>query len=348
MNASLVGLSTIAKEWDDLAEQGSNHDIFQLREWLELWWKNYGMGKQEKVIISKNEHNLIEAIAPFYYKNVIFKNKIKLFKVLRLIGSGECSYSGFIFSQYEQSPLCGIWNYLGKKFPGFIVELRDIPEEQFQVIRKSIGKGYHFKAEKGSVCPRIIFGATWDEYWKTLGESTKKNAKWYRNRFAREQSFSIERIQSFDIYAIKDLFELHYSRWGMDPNTIELQRLEHYETEIAQMLSDKKYLSLWFLNFEGKRIAAMYTYDYNGTRYYHKGGYDINYKAYSPGSVLLFHTIKHAFEEGIKVYDFLRGDEAYKKLFSNSFRQNWNVVAGSSMLKVAAFRLLMQNKKIRQ
>ena len=50
--------------------------------------------------------------------------------------------------------------------------------------------------------------------------------------------------------------------------------------------------------------------------YYCTSGYlPERYDQYSPGRTLMGHTIQTAIEEGVHVYDFLRGDHAYKRRF---------------------------------
>ena len=41
-------------------------------------------------------------------------------------------------------------------------------------------------------------------------------------------------------------------------------------------------------------------------------GYDPEFAEYAPGKLLFNHTAGHLLQEGVKVFDFLRGDEAYK------------------------------------
>ena len=50
------------------------------------------------------------------------------------------------------------------------------------------------------------------------------------------------------------------------------------------------------------------------------------YNQYGPGNVLLYTVIKEAIDEGLLVYDFLRGEENYKLRTANTFQQNKEII----------------------
>ena len=49
------------------------------------------------------------------------------------------------------------------------------------------------------------------------------------------------------------------------------------------------------------------------TVYYYQAGFDPEMNAFSPGNLLVAETIREAIEEGRLHFDFMRGDEPYKR-----------------------------------
>ena len=62
----------------------------------------------------------------------------------------------------------------------------------------------------------------------------------------------------------------------------------------------------------GRIIAALYGFHHATRTYYYLGGFDPEFKQYSPGTILIAHAIAEAIREGATEFDFLRGREDYK------------------------------------
>jgi CelD/BcsL family acetyltransferase involved in cellulose biosynthesis len=107
---------------------------------------------------------------------------------------------------------------------------------------------------------------------------------------------------------------------------------------MLEMLSDKGCLRMLFLQCDDKAVAGHFLFDYNGTRYSHKPGYNLTFKDHSPGTLLLWETIKDAIDSKLKTYDFLRGKEAYKYFFANDELHCSQVVAANNMVSMKMFR----------
>jgi CelD/BcsL family acetyltransferase involved in cellulose biosynthesis len=76
-----------------------------------------------------------------------------------------------------------------------------------------------------------------------------------------------------------------------------------------------------------------------GRAYYYGGGFDPSAAAYSPGSLVVGEAIRYAAAEGCVEFHFLRGEEAYKRLWGCRARQNHRLIAASSTAGRIAHRL---------
>ena len=75
------------------------------------------------------------------------------------------------------------------------------------------------------------------------------------------------------------------------------------------------YLWLGFLEVDGVRAAASLNFDYKNKLWGYNSGVSRDHMEFSPGWVLLGHTIQWACENGRAEFDFMRGDEDYKYRF---------------------------------
>ena len=61
-----VKLKSLANKWNNILSQSESDSIFLTWEWVFNWWQVYGSGKQLRVLVVRDQHEDIVAIAPFY------------------------------------------------------------------------------------------------------------------------------------------------------------------------------------------------------------------------------------------------------------------------------------------
>jgi hypothetical protein len=110
------------------------------------------------------------------------------------------------------------------------------------------------------------------------------------------------------------LFHLHSLRWkkrGWPGAFLPKARIFHRNLNIERTI-----YTIWQ---GGEPLGALYAlYDSHalsaeGATYFYQSGFDPAHSKLSPGSVLIAHAIRQAIERGHSTFDFLRGDEAYKR-----------------------------------
>jgi CelD/BcsL family acetyltransferase involved in cellulose biosynthesis len=82
---------------------------------------------------------------------------------------------------------------------------------------------------------------------------------------------------------------------------------------LATNLAAVDMLRLYFLDLDDRPIAASMCFDHDGAVYLYNNGYDASFRSLSPGLLGKVLTIRESVRRGCRVYDFLKGAEAYKK-----------------------------------
>ncbi|MEQ1922878.1 MAG: GNAT family N-acetyltransferase, partial [Pyrinomonadaceae bacterium] len=169
------------------------------------------------------------------------------------------------------------------------------------------------------ICPQIDLGAGWDA---VLQQS--RRASNFKRRVKQIEKLSGYEFRSIiDPAEISAAFErflvLHERRWAASggselsghPRLIEFQRSLVPQLAAAELI---RFDELWF---EGTCRGSIYGLDDGRTFYYYNAGYDLESANLSVGLVLLGLSIQAAAKRGVMLYDFLRGDEAYKSDWAN-------------------------------
>jgi CelD/BcsL family acetyltransferase involved in cellulose biosynthesis len=110
------------------------------------------------------------------------------------------------------------------------------------------------------------------------------------------------------------LFALHAARWG--GRSSAFANREQFHRDFAACALERGWLRLWFLELDGRAVASWYGFQYAGSHFAYQAGRDPSLDSLSVGTVLLIHTIREALDDGVHVYRFLRGGEAYKSRFA--------------------------------
>ncbi|HEU4752637.1 MAG TPA: GNAT family N-acetyltransferase, partial [Armatimonadota bacterium] len=80
-------------------------------------------------------------------------------------------------------------------------------------------------------------------------------------------------------------------------------------------------MEVWLARSGGRAIAFLLNFLTDRKVWYYQGAYDEEYRKQYPGMVLHYRAIERAWQEGIREYDFLSGDESYKFDWTNGTRE---------------------------
>jgi CelD/BcsL family acetyltransferase involved in cellulose biosynthesis len=117
---------------------------------------------------------------------------------------------------------------------------------------------------------------------------------------------------------LNTFFQLHDERWNdRGGSTSSTSRVRTFLGVVAQQCVEHGWLRLWQLTANGEPAAAFFGWSIGQVYSYYLAGFDSKFRRYSPGTVLLAHTIREAAEAGSRRYDLLLGDERYKERFAD-------------------------------
>lgn len=95
------------------------------------------------------------------------------------------------------------------------------------------------------------------------------------------------------------------------------------------------------LELSGKPVAWHLGFAFRGRFYYYMPVSNHDLSAYSPGKILLYLLVEWAANHGYTTFDFLKGDESYKKTWSNRQDHVFSVMLQSGRASSRLKRLLL-------
>ncbi|MBK8508721.1 MAG: GNAT family N-acetyltransferase [Candidatus Competibacteraceae bacterium] len=120
----------------------------------------------------------------------------------------------------------------------------------------------------------------------------------------------------------------------------------HIEKFHSEVVKDSNEVAFFGLMLNGDLIALIYGFEFNKTFFYYQISHDPNYGDLSPGSVLLFYVIRDCCSRGIVEFNFLQGDEIYKKIWTNQSRMLYRCVLTHKTWRACLLNIVDKAKKI--
>ncbi len=302
------------KVLDNIEQKLPPPTFFQSQKWLELWSKHFS---KNKLILEVNESNNTVGLAAFEINK---DNKIIEFLGVSAILGNELvtDYGDIIYLQGKQNL---VWENVLKHFhsfyPSYILNLNFVREDSPSLD--------HYKNSGATInrvdtSPYLILPDSWEKYLESLD---RKNRHELRRKIRRLEKYGvIFESGAIDNNSIDELIRL--MKFSEDKNKFLSANMQIFFKDIVKTFNNNE-ISIDFLKFENKNIAATLSFKYKKILYLYNSGFDPNYSSLSPGLLSKAFLIKKAIEQGYSEFDFLRGNERYKYDLGGRDRRLYNI-----------------------
>ena len=188
--------------------------------------------------------------------------------------------------------------------------------------------------------PYIELPKTYDELLASLSSNMRYHVRRRRRGLHKDASARVELVrEGARIHAVLDeFFELHRRRWETEglPGNFRDPAMQAFLHRFCSASAGCDGLRLFVLSTNGAIQAVLICFHHRDTASYYQMGWAPDCRIESPGIILLSHSIEQAIAEGLRRYDFLRGEEAYKFRWTNTCVEQSTLLVGCSVAARAA------------
>ncbi|HEY3727574.1 MAG TPA: GNAT family N-acetyltransferase [Solirubrobacteraceae bacterium] len=290
--------------WTELATASTN--IFSTWEWAAVWLRHFGAGKELEVTTVRDAGGVITIVLP------LVRERRAGFRLTRLVGYGVAD---------QLAPVCAP-NDSGAATDALVRASagRDV------LLAERLPSDWPWQRLGGPVIseesnPTISMAAegSWEDYLEARSSNFRQQVRRRARRLERgldvRYRLSVEpsRLQAdLDV-----LISLHRARWRGSSRSFEGRR-EAFHREFAALALQCGWLRLWIAESRGRPVAAWYGFRFGGVESFYQSGRDPRWDQFAVGAGILEHSIRETFNDGLREYRFLRGDEAYKQRYATS------------------------------
>jgi len=296
----LSDLCDAASEWDRLAEASGTP--FATREWATAWWDAFGAGRRLMSFSCRRPDGRLAALLPLREASV----------ELRFVGHRDADVLGPICAPPDRPAVAAavrrVLRDVRSHYEVFVGD--DLP------VRARWGTQIGAERRARTSSP-VLRAEGWQAFLARRSANFRQQVRRRERRLERELGlrFRVCEDPSRLDTDLDTLFRLHAARWG--EQRAFAGRTAAFHRAFAAAALRRGWLRLWIAELSGMPAAAWYGFRYAGVEWYYQAGRDPRFDRLAVGFVLLAHTIRAAFDDGIREYRLLRGDEPYKARFAN-------------------------------
>ncbi len=322
---SVEALEALEPDWRALWEADPRATPFQHPGWLLPWTRHLWGGGKIRALALRDQGRLA-GLAPLFLWG--FGAGPGIVRV-SFLGAGITDYLDILaLPDSAQECAAAALEWLGQTRGEWdLCDLQELRPDS-PLLRVAPPAGVVPYTAPCSVCPVAPLAATPEEHLAGLDSKFRTDIRRAENRLARGGELQFRCGETL----LEDLFRLHAARWEErnEGGMLATERLQAFHRESAARLSEAGMTRLYGLFIDGQCIAVQYNIAARGRVYAYLSGFDPQWSKYSPGAVLLKHSLCEAIREGATTFDFLRKAEAFKYLWGARDQVNRRLVLSHS------------------
>lgn len=280
--------------------------IFTLPVWLQIWWAVF-RNDCELCLYSLWQDGVLIGIAPLMRRGA----------EARFLGAPDvCDYLDFITVPGKEK------EFLVALLPA----LKDLKIDRLElsaqrpdaVIFKGfftadIGSAYRGRFQLEDQSYELALTPSWESYLAGLNKKQRHEVRRKLRRLENETKDCRYRIIKKEDQA-ENFTPVFLDLFQQNPEKADFltEKMEQYFRLLIARTIDADMARFGLLEIDGVVAAAVFYFDYRERVYLYNSGYRSDYGALSTGLLSKLLCIKSSIEEGRQVFDFLKGQEAYK------------------------------------
>jgi CelD/BcsL family acetyltransferase involved in cellulose biosynthesis len=314
--------------WASLLPAAVTPFPFQSIEWAESWWSVFGAGNELLLLRATDEQGRVIGIAP------LMLTTTALGRTIQFIGGAEVT--DYLDIVATEGDLAAAWaaildHLLAKRDEWDAIDLHCLPQwsPSHATVADQLSGTLAVEIGQEEVCPIVRLAGSFEAYLRALPKKERHEVRRKARNFERDAPTGRLRVitdKDDALAAMPDFLRLHRLS-APDKERFLTPEIEQFFAAMTAATADAGWLRLYLMEIDDAPVAAVFTFVADGRMLVYNSGYDPAYAHVSAGMVLVSMMIEDAARLGLAVFDFLRGNEAYKYRFGATDTPIWRVIA---------------------
>lgn len=305
----------LLQEWDELAT-ATSAPPFLHPGWTQAWWRAFGRGRFE-VATARRGRTLVCAMPVRRRRRILQSPTNPHTPLFGPVLAEPDALRTLVARRIQSGTWCVDLGYL------------DDAAQLAAELRASGRQGWHIVDHRQLRSPYVDTSGSWEQYW--AARKRRQEIERGRRRLAEQGDLVSQTSDgTVDLDAVLgDGFAIEASGWkGAEGSAVDSRDdTRRFYRDVARWAAERGWLRLCYLKLDGQMIAFGFQFRCHGVDYLVKGGYDENYRRYSPGVLNLIDQMKDAFAAGSRTFEMLGDATEHKMRWADGVRDRSRVIA---------------------
>lgn len=306
----------LSRDWQQLCDESGEGEIFYRPEWM-LAYLNAFAPQAKITVISAWAGERLRGVLPLMHQRAWITGLPAL--IATIPANVHCFRVGLVCCPGEEGRevLRALWQAM-KALPGWsvfdvsnVVEGNGIDQlvalaraDKFLVARKRTSQTLYLPIAAPTGKDKNKDQPPWMAGTRPKFRSHLRRA---RRQLEEQGTLALKHFSTADPAALESFYDLEGSGWkGEEGTAIKCDpRTRKFYDSVAQAAAAGGYLSLDFLELNGKPIAGHFGFNFHGRYFLAKAGYNEDYRRYGPGQLLVNEILNETPQRGLREFDFV-------------------------------------------
>lgn len=337
----LEDFSPMKAEWDNFLKQAGIENLCMTHGWISTWLKHFPT-EELLIVIVQDQQNRWLGVAPLKISKGSHGLAQKTLWHLQFIGTQPNVYDWMqiaILPGEDETAIIRELAAVIKKSRWDLLDLQFMPEQsQCRALCEFLKPEETETAiVSKTTIPYLELPGTTEEYEKVRRKKTRWEVNRHCNRFAKEFGAPLElefqtASEASDAY-FSGFIKTHVAYWADRGQKSDFQRFPALPAFYRDMLSysafqaeaDEPKLLFSVLKMNGYQLSYHFGFWQGGGYLGHLTGFNQKFRSFSPGIVHMDKLVFDTIDRGGRLFEFGRGDEPYKRMWTKAQKPLWNL-----------------------
>jgi CelD/BcsL family acetyltransferase involved in cellulose biosynthesis len=358
---SLEAFEPLRAEWDAFLKDSGLQNLCMSHGWLNIWLSHFPPDELLLIVVQDADGAWL-GLAPLQIKRSRNGLTHRLLRSVEWVGTNPSVYDWMQFAIHPKAHKKTVVDAIAATIQQARWDLLDLKfcldHEQLVLLKAALSLGDREEIIQTNAIPYLELPATVEAYEPTRRKKTRLEVNRHKNRFAKEfgmpPQLSFQSVGESSEAILTRFFAGHIKYWADRGQKSDFQRFPQLFHFYKDMLSyshtecqpNDPQLLFSVLTVNEHQLSYHLGF-WQGNGYLsHITNYNQGFKGYSPGTIHMDELIFSALDRGGVEFEFGRGDEPYKKMWTQTKKPLWQLRVFRNPLSAALWQIDIILKKL--
>jgi CelD/BcsL family acetyltransferase involved in cellulose biosynthesis len=332
-------IDQVAEQWRRLCDESGDEEVFYRPEWAQAYLQAFEP-KAEVIVISAWGGEKLRGILPLVRQRIIVSG----FPVVKLtvpanVHSLRASLT--VCPGEEGAAALNVLWQAAKSLPRWdMLDVANVVEgngldrlvalaqaDGYRTARKRTSQTLYLPIDTSTLAATPDRPGTQPPWLEGTRPKFRSHLRRAKRQLEEQGTLELKHYSAADPTALKRFYNLEASGWkGAERTAIQCDSCtRQFYDAVAHAAARDGYLSLDFLELNGKPIAGHFGFNLHGRYFLAKAGYDEAFRRHGPGQLLVNEILGQTRERGLREFDFVGPATWDESRWASSRRTNYRV-----------------------